>query len=279
MTLSVPSAMETSQSHPPIRRRLVRIVGGYRARVRIDGGGPPLIYVPGMDGTGKLFYRQVPRLTGRFRVGTYALRDDAATMDALVDDLAAVIGVVGGAERAVLVAESFGGALAMSFALRHPELVRALVVLNSFPYFRPQHRLRLAIRAIGLMPWGAMRIVRRLTAFRLHSHHTHRDDIRKFLRLTAGTTRTGYRNRLRMLMHYDVRDALPSLHLPVLYLAADEDHLIPSVEQARLMTALVPHGEMRILRGHGHSCFLARTLELDAILQDWPALDTPAVTR
>jgi 3-oxoadipate enol-lactonase len=245
--------------------------------MHVDGVGPPLVYVPGMDGTGQLFYRQAPAMARRFRVATYALRDAAEDMDTLVADLARVIGdVAPDSEPAVLVAESFGGALAMSFALERPELVRALVLLNSFPHFRPQHRLRLAIAAIRLMPWGAMRLVRRLTAFRLHSRQTHRDEIRRFLQLTARTTRHGYLNRLRILTRYDVRERLAELRMPTLLLAADEDHLIPSVAQAELMASRVPGAAMIVLRGHGHSCFLARTVNLDAILTRWPPTCTHA---
>jgi pimeloyl-ACP methyl ester carboxylesterase len=224
-----------------------------------------------MDGTGELFYRQVPRLSRRFRVATYALRDAAADMDTLVADLARVIAAVApDGEPAVLVAESFGGALAMSLALERPALVRALVVLNSFPYFRPQRRLRLAIGAIGIMPWGAMRVVRRLTAFRLHSRHTHRTEIRRFLRIMAPTTRAGYLSRLRILTRYDVRERLRELAVPTLYLAADRDQLIPSVEQATLMAGRVPRATARVLPGHGHCTFLAPDVDLDAILGAWP---------
>lgn len=242
----------------------------YDARLRMAGSGIPLVYVPGMDGTGELFYRQVPALVRRFRVATYRLRDDAPDMRTLVDDLAAVTRSVSPTgEPATLVGESFGGALAMSFALAHPGLVRELVLLNTFPWFRPQFRLRLARGGIRVIPWGAMRIVRRLTAFRLHSKHTHRDEMKQFLRHTATTTKLGYLRRLGILRRYDLRDRLAELDLPVLLLAADQDHLIPSVEQARLMASLLPRATVRILEGHGHSCFLARSLDLSAMLDAW----------
>ncbi len=154
----------------------------YDAEVRIEGRGPPLVYVPGMDGTGQLFYTQVPALARHFSVTMYALRDTATEMDALVADLERVVRIAASnGEPAVLVAESFGGALAMSFALAHPAMVRGLVVLNSFPYYGRQFRLRLALGMLRIMPWGMMRTVRWLTASRLHSHHTRRAEIRRFL--------------------------------------------------------------------------------------------------
>ncbi|MGH7680322.1 MAG: alpha/beta fold hydrolase [Gemmatimonadaceae bacterium] len=243
-------------------------LGDYDNRLQVVGQGPPLVYVPGLDGTGALFYRQIPALSRRFRVATYTLRDSATEIGTLIADLARVIrDVAPGGEPPVLVAESFGGALAMSFALEHPAMVRHLVILNSFPFFRPQLRLRLATAGLHLMPWGAMRLMRRMTSFRIHSQHTHRDDVRRFFELTAHTTKQGYLNRLRILTAFDIRDRLPGLRVPLLLLAADEDHLIPSVAQAQLMNALAPHATTIILRGHGHSCFLARSLDLDSMLR------------
>ena len=248
----------------------------YDSRLSIDGSGEPLVLVPGMDGTGQLFYRQVPLLARSFRTATYALRNDAATMDVLIEDLGRVIDAVAPENRrAVVVGESFGGALAMSFALARPEQVRALVVLNSFPYFAPQFRLRLARYGLGLIPWGVMAVIRRATAFRLHSAHTHRDDIRRFMELTAGASRDGYLNRLQLLMSYDLRDRLHDLRPPTLFLAAEQDHLVPSVRQAELMTSRVPNATLRVLRGHGHICLIAPDIDLADMLATWRGTAAP----
>lgn len=242
----------------------------YDADVKMEGMGPPLVLVPGLDGTGRLFYRQVPLLARDFHVATYALRDDAPDMATLVEDLAAVVrGLSSAGEPAVVVGESFGGTLAMSFAIAYPELVRALVVLNSFPYFRPQYRLRLAVTALGVMPWGAMRLVRRLTAFRLHSRYTGRAELHRFLRETGYTTRDGYVGRLRILQRYDMRSRLAELKPPTLFLAADRDHLVPSLEQGRYMVERAPRARLRVLEGHGHICLIAPNLDLRAIIADW----------
>jgi pimeloyl-ACP methyl ester carboxylesterase len=242
------------------------------AEPHVVGDGRPLVLVPGMDGTGLLFYRQVPLLARRHRVATYRLRDDAASMDALVDDLDAVVAHVSpGGEPAVIVGESFGGALALSFALAHPDRVAALVVLNSFPYFAPQYRLHLALLGLRVVPWGTMAMVRRLTAARLHSRHTHRAEIARFLSLTAATTKRGYLGRLRALTDYDVRERLAEIRAPTLLLASDRDHLVPSVEQAGIMAARLPNATLRRLEGHGHVCLIAPDVDLDALIREWEA--------
>jgi len=242
----------------------------YDSRLSIQGRGEAVVLVPGMDGTGLLFYRQVPLLARTHLVATYALRNTTSSMDRLVADLAHVIDTVAPVERkAIIVGESFGGALAMSFALARPDQVSRLVILNSFPHFDPQIRLRLALAGLSMLPWGAMGLIRRLTAFRMHSPHTQRQELRRFMELTATASREGYLNRLRVLMQYDVRDRLRDLRAPTLFLASEFDHLVPSVVQAQFMAARVPGSVVRVLAGHGHICLIASDVDLAQILNEW----------
>ena len=138
----------------------------------------------------------------------------------------------------------------------------------------PQIRLRLAIAGLKILPWGAMPLVRHLTAFRLHSPHTHRTEVRQFIARTVHATREGYLDRLTLLKQFDVRDRLRDIQCPVLFLAAENDHLVPSVEQARYMAERVPGSVMRLLEGHGHICLIAPDIDLGAILDRW--LGTPS---
>jgi len=230
----------------------------------------PLVLVPGLDGTGLLFYRQVPLLERRFSVETHRLRDDATRLEQLIEDLhVRVARLTSTGARVTLVGESFGGALSLSYALAHPDRVERLVIINSFPYFGPQARLWLGYHLLRATPWGLMRLVRQLTAWRMHSPHTGPEEIQRFHDLMRATTRLGYLSRLNMLRNYDVRPRLADIAAPVLYLAADRDHLVPSVEQARLMASLTPRATMRVLAGHGHICLIAPDLDLAAMLEDW----------
>jgi pimeloyl-ACP methyl ester carboxylesterase len=229
-----------------------------------------LLLIPGIDGTGELFYRQIPSLERDFTVTATRHRDDAATMDELVADLheqVERIAPAGG--RVTLLGESFGGALTLSYALAHPDRIDRLVILNSFAHFGSPAQLWVGYQLLRATPWGMMHYVRRLNARRMHSPQTERDEIRRFHELMRNTTRQGYLSRLRILRDYDIRMHLPSIGAPVLYLAADRDTLVPSVEQARLMSELTPGGTMRILAGHGHSCLIAPDIDLGLIVGEW----------
>lgn len=248
-------------------------------QVRTEGTGEPVVLVPGLDGTGLLFYRQVPGLARRHCVITYRLREDAASMDQLVADLLAVQQEAAGGAPITLIGESFGGVLSLAFALAYPTLVRELVIVNSFPRFTPQFRLWAGYHALRAIPWGMMAVVRRATAFRMHSPHTHRQELEEFHARMRSTSREGYLSRLRILRDCDLRDRLSEIRVRTLLLAADRDHLVASVQQAALMASRLPYATVRVLEGHGHICLLAPDLDLAAILDEWRSTHSHAPDR
>jgi 3-oxoadipate enol-lactonase len=228
-----------------------------------------MVLVPGIDGTGVAFHRQVPLLERRYEVTMNRLRDDRAhDMADLIDDLRATVDAAANGP-VTLIGESFGGALSLSFALAHPERVRRLVILNSFARFDSQARLWLAYHLTRAMPWPLMPLARKMSAWRMHSPHTDRAEIRVYHRLMRDAKKDGLVARLRILRDYDVRDRLPSIDVPVLFLAADHDHLVPSVRQAQLMGRLAPRATVRILGGQGHVCLINQEIDLTKILDDW----------
>ena len=247
-----------------------------RARGRDRAGEGPgaepadtLVLVPGLDGTALLFYRQLPLLAERFDVVGFPLPDDpACDMHDLVEDLASLARQVARG-RVFLCGESFGGALAMSLALAHPEIPSGLVIVNSFPVIRTRLRLRLAPLFLRALPWGAMPLVRRFTEARLHSPHCLPEDLREFHERSKAIGRLGYIRRLEILQHYDIRDRLGELRTPTLFLAGDCDRLVPSVREARTMAAAAPCADMRVLEGYGHICLINHDLNLLDYIAPW----------
>ena len=112
------------------------------ARLTIVGAGPPARH-------------------GAWHGRDRATRDSAKTMADLASDLDEILSVLAsGGEPVTVFGESFGGTIALNYALERPERVAELVLLNTFPWFGPQRRLRLANLALRMTPWNPMPLVR-----------------------------------------------------------------------------------------------------------------------
>lgn len=232
-------------------------------------GAPTVVFVPGLDGTALLFYRQVPLLARRFNVAAFPLPDDPdASMADLVSDLEELIDEVASGE-VILCGESFGGALSMRFALDHPDRLAGLVVVNSFPYVRGRLQIHLAPTLLRLVPWGTMALMRRFTESRLHSPHALPEDLAEFHERAKAIGREGYIQRLEILRRYDIRDRLHEIRVPTLYLAADRDQLVDSVDEAKYMAERVPDATLRVLEGYGHVCLINHDLDLLDYVGPW----------
>jgi pimeloyl-ACP methyl ester carboxylesterase len=74
---------------------------------------------------------------------------------------------------------------------------------------------------------------------------------------------------LEILRDYDVSERLAEIRAPTLFLAGDDDRLVPSVRMARYMTERVPGSEMRVLEGYGHVCLINHDLDLIDHVAPW----------
>jgi pimeloyl-ACP methyl ester carboxylesterase len=231
--------------------------------------GPTLFMVPGLDGTALMFYRQIPLLAKRFHVVALPHPNEPdLDMADLVEDLRRLIDERGKGP-IFLCGESFGGALALSFALAHSDYLAGLVIVNSFAYLKRRWRLWVIPPLLRLVPWGAMTLVRRFTEARLHSPHALPEDLQQFHERSKQIGKAGYIRRIEILRSYDVRDRLREIAVPTLFLAGDRDELIPSEAQARFMAARMPRAQLQVLRGYGHICLINHDLDLLDYIDPW----------
>ncbi len=112
-------------------------VEGARLRYQEAGTGEPLVFLHGFSMDLRAWDDQFERFAGRFRTVRYDLRgfggsslprESAAYSHA--EDLKVLLDGLG-IERAVLIGLSLGGGTAVDFALAHPGMVRAMVLVDS----------------------------------------------------------------------------------------------------------------------------------------------------
>jgi pimeloyl-ACP methyl ester carboxylesterase len=237
---------------------------------RIEGSGPLLVYICGLDGTGALFFKQAAPLRESFRVVTFRQRDEGDfSYEDLADDVAAIIRDAG-ERRAMLVAESFGGGVALVFALRYPQMVERLVIVNSFPRYRQRLRIRLAAWGASWLPFQAiwpLRIV--ASTLGLHLDGVRRADRRRFFEAMRTVSSKAYARRLRLITEINLDDRLSEIHAPTLLVATRKDLLVRSIREARFMAERLPDAEVKIITNAGHACLLGDAVRLADLIHEW----------
>lgn len=175
-------------------------VDGAALAYREHGEGAPLVFVHGSASDLRTWEQQLPTIGRSYRAIAYSRRyarpnediqpDADDQMLPHVDDLVALLRVLDAAP-AHLVGHSWGGFICLLTAIRHPQLVRSLVlgeppVLTLFTSVppRPTEMLRLLVRRPGtaraILSFGARTHLPAQKAFRRG------DDEAAFLRMSHG---------------------------------------------------------------------------------------------
>jgi len=238
-------------------------------KYKVEGSGPLLIYVAGLDGTGELFFKQAGALARSYRVVTFRSREQGRfTYDDLVNDIAAIIHDQG-EEQATILGESFGGTVALSFALRYPKMIERLIVISSFPRFRRRLQIKLGAWLASTLPFGLLWPLRRAgNILGLLVDSVRREDREVFWKAISSVSPNGYARRLQLIAEFDVESRLSDIKTPALFIAGDRDLLIPSVREAHLMAAWMPNATVRVIKGAGHACLMGDRVNLAAILAE-----------
>lgn len=166
-----PAATEVDAAGPqPARGRMVD-VGGRRLHAVCEGpqdGRPPVLLEAGSFGVAADWANVQDRLAARRRTLAYdraglGLSDpaaDARDADAVVDDLQALLAAVNLGGPYILVGHSTAAPYVQLFAMRRPEAVCGLVLVDAIPAAAMEdrkvaERVRGAERFAGLAPWAA----------------------------------------------------------------------------------------------------------------------------
>jgi aminoacrylate hydrolase len=228
-----------------------------------QGSGPAFVYVSGIEGTGKNFYKQAADLASDHTVISFPLRPEGRYgMAELVEDL---IGVIrdAGFERVTILGESFGGLLVLAAALEHPRYFERMILVNTFASFPHRAKINLGVALYSVLPYSLLKAYRTRTApHTLFSNDVEEEDRRAFREHTRQVRPEGYLARLRIIRKVDLRARLPEIKVPVLVVAGTEDNLLNAVVAARVMAAGLPRSRLKLLEGTGHMALLSNRVHV-----------------
>ena len=264
--------------------RYCRSEDGVQIAYATSGAGPPLVKAANwltnldLEWESPIWSHWIDALSARHRLVRYDERGcglsdwgvDAFDLETWVEDLELVVDTAG-LERFPLLGLSQGGAVAIAYAVRHPERVTRLVLVGAYARGRlaraktAEERDDAALDLqIGRVAWRrddpAFRQVFAAQFFPGEGRETW-DAFNALQRATTSTE-----NVVRFLdtfANIDVADLATQVQCPTLVLHARDDRRVPTA-QARELARLVPNSSLRLLDSANHI--------LTAEEPAWPAL-------
>jgi len=239
----------------------VAAVNGLKIYYIQQGQGPAVMCLHGLGSSAADWQYQLPALAQGYRViapdlrghGQTPARLRSITVRAMADDVAVLLDELQAAP-AHLVGLSLGGCVAQVVALRHPERVRSLTLVNTFARLRPAgwQGARRMLRRLLLMCFAPMPANAAFIAEGLFP----RPDQALLREIAAaslcGNSRGTYFAAVCALLGFDVRKQLARLRCPTLVIAGDRDTTV-SLAAKRELQRLIPGARLVVVADSGHA--------------------------
>lgn len=238
---------------------------GHNIYYEVEGSGADLVILNGVMMSAASWQPLLPALTSHFRVICLDFPDQgrsdrlsgAYDQDVMVDVVHELFEVLG-LKKAHLLGISYGGEVAMRFALAHPEYINRLILANT------TDQTDIHLKTVG-EGWidaastfdghkffrGCMPSIYGKTFYNQHSLWlTEREQ-----QIADGLTQDWYEGFIRLVRSaesYDISAQIHQIEHKTLIIGAEEDLLTPLVCQRRLHDQL-PNSAMIILCACGHA--------------------------
>jgi pimeloyl-ACP methyl ester carboxylesterase len=235
----------------------------YAAQV---GHGPDVLLIGGLGDTVESWQCQLDGLADRYRLtafdnrgaGRTAMPESPVSVEAMADDAAAVLRALNIAS-AHVAGFSGGSIIAQELALRHPALVRSLVLQSTWS--APDAYLRAWGRYVGWLLEVAPSERAFLEAFlldiytaRAHNDGTVEAIVEEVLAFPHKQATEDVQRFLGAFMHHDTSDRLPRIATPALVLAGGRDS-ISRPELGRAVAELIPGARFEVMEDECHQPF------------------------
>lgn len=250
--------------------------------VEQHGSGPDVLLLAGLGDTVEVWSHQVAGLADRYRITTFdnrgvgrsPLPPSGVTVPALADDAAAVIRALD-LEPVHAVGFSGGGVAAQELALRHPDVVRSLVLNGTFARFD----VRLSRILDGWLTLAkdaeSPRAFLEQFLVSIYTREAHEDGrveawIDEFLEFEHPTSDEAFVAYVEAYRAHDALDRLPAVRVPALVIAGEQDpQCTPST--ARELARAIPGAELVLMPGQSHQPFQEVPDEWNALVDEFLA--------
>jgi len=257
-------------------------INGAQLYYEESGSGPEtIVFSHGLLMSGEMFSEQVKALSGRYRCISYDHRgqsrsevtDSAYDMDSLTEDAAALIRELDCAP-CHFAGLSMGGFVGMRLAIRQPELLKSLVLLETTADPEPEQNKGPYRRLAFIGRWLSFRLVINPLMKIMFGRSFLEDPARKAVRAKwrnhlLGLNRVGTSRAAHGVIDREgVYDQLDQIDTPTLIIVGDEDVATPPAKSERMRDA-IRGARLTILPRGGHSSTIEEPEAITRALQEF----------
>ncbi|MHB2266134.1 3-oxoadipate enol-lactonase [Aliihoeflea sp. PC F10.4] len=236
---------------------------------------PALVFANSLGTDFRIWDEVVARLGGRFRVVLYDKRGHGLSeatpspyaLDDHVGDLSALLDYLG-IEKAALVGLSVGGLIAQGLAAKRPELVNALVLMDTAHKIGTADMWNQRIETVTTKGIAAMADAIMERWFTPSYRSPDNPDFTGYLAMLTRTPAEGYAGTCAALRDADLTQSTAALTVPTLCIVGDQDGSTPP-DLVRSTADLITGSRFEIIQGAGHLPCIEKPDETARLLQDF----------
>jgi pimeloyl-ACP methyl ester carboxylesterase len=271
-------------------------VNGIDLYYEIHGAGEPLVLIEGLGYSAWMWYKQIPSFSERYKVIVFDNRgagntdkpDAEYSTEIMADDASGLLRTLGIGQAHVL-GVSLGGYIAQELALRHPDLVKSLVLVSTNsgtgkPIGRNSHPWNGFLKFWGFLPGmlemsGKAGMPPRLEygltkeerirhglslAFTPEYFKDHPDEIDRIVKWRLDNPQPGYAWTRQMMagLKFDSAARAGEIKAPAIVINGTEDRIV-SPESAQELSESIPDSKYIPIEGSGHLLFIERSEEFN----------------
>jgi pimeloyl-ACP methyl ester carboxylesterase len=234
--------------------------------VERQGKGPDVLLIAGLGDPVEAWQPQLDGLADRYRLTAFDNRgsgrtplSDATLLPAtMADDAGALLRALE-VPAAHVMGFSMGSAIAQELALRHPELVRSLVLVGT--YARPDAFVRALFNFWRWLPEVAPTERAFFEGFftwvytpRAHTDGTVDAIIEEALAFPHAASLEAFQAQVDVCLAHDTADRLSGIAAPTLVLSGELDAIFPP-RLGRAVATAIPNARFEVMSGEAHQPF------------------------
>lgn len=248
---------------------------GRKIFYKVEGAGTPLVFLHGAHGSHKLWNRQLPFFSPKYKIINVDMRGHGASfkprtgykLESMVEDVMALLDHLQ-IKSAVFVGSSMGGVLAQMIGFMHPSRVKALVLVGTLAkaaWMGEAEEMAKKAKSQGYKPGVKI----------WFTPQSNPKDVQIALREASKATPFFTTRVILENAKWDIRDELSQIKAPTLIIAGAEDYETTPVKESEEIHGLIAHSQLHVVPKAGHLVMLEKADEFNALVGDFLTQNIP----